>query len=186
LLIVLDQLHLTRLNGLVQLRTQFHHLDASAQLEAVSRRREKEAQEGAKPVEPKAFIPTMKKSGGDTAAEMNQAFMKSTNQEPWHTLNYSDEDVCTTTSEAESSTNPVMQSTEAYNAYSERLFLPDVAEAPKLHSNVNNNQFLDAISAPSASKGAKKRSTRKAADELIEISDESDEEDTEGVAPIVS
>jgi DNA-directed RNA polymerase-3 subunit RPC5 len=79
-----------------------------------------------------------------------------------------------------------LQSTEAYNAYSERLFLPDVADAPKLHSNINNNQFLDAISAPSASKGAKKRSTRKAADELIEISDESDEEDTEGVAPLVS
>jgi DNA-directed RNA polymerase-3 subunit RPC5 len=88
-----DQLHLTRLNGLVQLRTQFHHLDASAQLEAVARRREKESQEGAKVAEPKAFLPTVKKAGGDTAAEMTQAFMKSTNQEGWHKLNYFDEDV---------------------------------------------------------------------------------------------
>ena len=88
-----DQLHLTRLNGLVQLRTQFHHIDASAQLEAVSRRREKESQEGAKPAEPKAFLPTVKKSGGDTAAELTQAFMKSANQEQWNKLNYSDEDV---------------------------------------------------------------------------------------------
>jgi DNA-directed RNA polymerase-3 subunit RPC5 len=88
-----DQLHLTRLNGLVQLRTQFHHIDASAQLEAVSRRREKESQEGAKPAEPKAFLPTVKKSGGDTAAELTQAFMKSANQEAWNKLNYFDEDV---------------------------------------------------------------------------------------------
>lgn len=90
----LDQLHLTRLNGLVQLRTQFHHLDASAQLEAVNRRREKESAEGAKPAEPKAFLPTVKKAGGDTAAELNQAFMKSANQEAWYRLNYADEDVC--------------------------------------------------------------------------------------------
>ncbi len=79
----LDQLHLTQLNGLVQLRTQFHHIDASAQLEAVNRRREKESQEGAKPAEPKAFLPTVKKTGGDTAAELTQAFMKGANQEPW-------------------------------------------------------------------------------------------------------
>jgi hypothetical protein len=90
----LDQLHLTRLNGLVQLRTQFHHIDASAQLEAVNRRREKEAQEGTKPAEPKAFLPLQKKSGGDTAAEQTQAFMKAANQEPWHKLAYFDENVC--------------------------------------------------------------------------------------------
>jgi DNA-directed RNA polymerase-3 subunit RPC5 len=88
MLMVVDELHLTRLNGLVQLRTQFHHIDASAQLEAVNRRREKESQEGAKPAEPKAFLPTVKKTGGDTAADM-----KATNQEMWHRLNYSDEDV---------------------------------------------------------------------------------------------
>ncbi|KAF2129502.1 hypothetical protein P153DRAFT_366892 [Dothidotthia symphoricarpi CBS 119687] len=88
-----NQLHLTRLNGLVQLRTQFHHVDATAQLDAVARRREKESQEGAKPAEPKAFLPTVKKTGGDTAAEMVQAFMKSANQETWNKLQYSDEDV---------------------------------------------------------------------------------------------
>lgn len=45
-------------------------------------------------MEPKAFIPTVKKAGGDTAAEQTQSFMKSTNQEAWYRLNYSDEDVC--------------------------------------------------------------------------------------------
>lgn len=79
----------------MQLRTQFHHLDATAQLEAANRRREKESQEGAKPVEPKAFLPTVKKAGGDTSAELTQAFMKATNLEKWSRLHYSDEDVGT-------------------------------------------------------------------------------------------
>jgi DNA-directed RNA polymerase-3 subunit RPC5 len=88
-----DELHLTRLNGLVQLRTQFNHIDATSQLEAVARRREKEAQEGAKVAEPKAFLAQVKKTGGDTATEMTQAFMKSANQEQWLKLEYSDENV---------------------------------------------------------------------------------------------
>ncbi|KAH7088906.1 hypothetical protein FB567DRAFT_440680 [Paraphoma chrysanthemicola] len=157
-----EQLHLTRLNGLVQLRTQFHHIDAAAQLEAVNRRREKESQEGAKPAEPKAFLPTVKKTGGDTAAELTQAFMKSANQETWQKLDYFDED-----------------STEAYTSYGERLFLPDVADAPKLHSHLNNDQFLDAISAPSSGKGGKKKLTKRTAEELIEISDSDEEEEDE-------
>lgn len=89
----LDQLFLTRLNGLVQLRTQFHHLDAVNQLEAAQRRREKESQEGAKVAEPKAFMPTVKKAGGDTAAEITQSFMKSANAEKWNRLTYQYEDV---------------------------------------------------------------------------------------------
>jgi DNA-directed RNA polymerase-3 subunit RPC5 len=86
---------LTRLNGLVQLRTQFHHLDAVTQLEAAQRRREKESQEGARVQEPKAFMPTVKKAGGDTQAEITQAFMKATNAEKWNKLIYHYEDVCT-------------------------------------------------------------------------------------------
>jgi DNA-directed RNA polymerase-3 subunit RPC5 len=83
-------------------------------------------------------------------------------------------------------TDLVIQASEAYNAYSERLFLPDAADAPKLYSNLNNNQFLDAISAPSASKGGRKKMSKRTPDELIEISDESDEEEAERAEPIVS
>jgi DNA-directed RNA polymerase-3 subunit RPC5 len=75
------------------MRTEFHYLDATAQLDAVNRRREKESQEGAKPTEPKAFLPQVKRSGGDSAAELTQSFFKSANQEKWAKLMYSDEDV---------------------------------------------------------------------------------------------
>jgi len=77
------------------MRTQFHHIDATTQLEVVTRRREKESQEGAKPAEPKAFLPTVKKAGGDTTVEITQAFMKATSQERWKKLKYIDEDVGT-------------------------------------------------------------------------------------------
>ncbi|KAF2708766.1 hypothetical protein K504DRAFT_482274 [Pleomassaria siparia CBS 279.74] len=149
-----DQLHLTKLNGLVQMRTEFHYLDATAQLDAVNRRREKESQEGAKPTEPKAFLPTVKKSGGDTAAELTQSFFKSANQEKWAKLQYSDED-----------------SQLAYDAYSEHLFLADPSAAPKLHSTMNNSQYLDNISAPS-----KKRRAPRRREDLVEISDSDDED----------
>lgn len=156
-----DQLHLTRLNGLVQLRTQFHHIDAEAQLEALARRREKESQEGAKPVEPKAFLPTVKKTGGDTAAEMTQAFMKQTNQEEWLKMNYHDED-----------------SEVAFDLYGERLFLADPAAAPALCSRLNNEEFLDIISTPSSSKGMRNQMANKRGHvDLVDISDESDEEE---------
>lgn len=69
-----------------------------------------------------------------------------------------------------------LQSELAYDSYSERLFLPTTIDAPKLRSNLNNDQFLDVISAPSAGKGAKRKNSTKEK-ELIEISDESDEED---------
>lgn len=65
----------------------------------------------------------------------------------------------------------------AFDSYTERLFVSDVAAAPKLHSSLDNDQFLDTISAPSGGKGGKKKtSSRRGADDLVEISDESDEE----------
>ncbi|KAF1839486.1 hypothetical protein BDW02DRAFT_486822 [Decorospora gaudefroyi] len=158
-----NELHLTRLDGLVQLRTQFHHVDASEHLEALQRRREKESQEGAKVAEPKAFLAQVKKTGGDTAAELTQAFMKSTNQEQWQKLTYYDEN------------DPV-----AFDTYTDRLFLHDVESAPKLQAKINNTQFLDAISG----KAGKKKPTKRNADDLIEISDDSDEQ--EGEDPQVS
>lgn len=139
----------------MQLRTQFHHIDASAQLEAVSRRREKESQEGAKPAEPKAYLPTVKKTGGDTAAELNQAFMKAANQEPWLKLTYTDED-----------------EQAAFDAYNDRFFLDDTASAPKLSANVTNSEYLDSISGRSGNKPKKRAPT-----DVVQISEDEEEDE---------
>ncbi|PVH92449.1 hypothetical protein DM02DRAFT_276554 [Periconia macrospinosa] len=154
-----NELHLTKLKGLVQMRTQFHHIDALAQLDAVNRRREKEQQEGAKTVEPKAFMPTVKRAGGDTAAEVTQALMKATNQEKWQRLEYEDDDSGT-----------------AYATYADCLFVNNTDVAPKLHAEMSNSEYLNTVSAPSGGKGIKKKLPHKR-QELVEISDESDEED---------
>lgn len=56
-----------------------------------------------------------------------------------------------------------------------------MADAPKLHSSLNNNQFLDTISAPSSGKGSRKKPAgKKNTDELVEISDDSDEDEEDG------
>ncbi|KAF2873367.1 Sin-like protein conserved region-domain-containing protein [Massariosphaeria phaeospora] len=140
-----NQLHLTHCDGIVQMRTQFHHLDATAQLEAANRRREKESQEGAKPAEPKAFLPTMKKIG-DTPPELMQSFLKDSNKEKWSKLGYIDEN-----------------SDEAYQSYTDRLFLDDTSTAPKLRSTTTNAHVLDVLKPPSRVKsprsGKKKSST---------------------------
>lgn len=154
-----NQLYLTKLSGFVQLRAGFNHLDAGTTLDALARRKERESQEGVKPAEAKAFLPTVKRSATDTSAEATQKFFKATGAEQWSKLQYYDEN-----------------QGESYDAYTERLFLEDPGSAQKLHASMSNAGFLDAISVPSSEKG-KKRSPSKPQADLVQISDVSDEED---------
>jgi len=73
---------------------------------------------------------------------------------------------------AKQNANHVLQSQEAYDAYSEKLFLAEPDTAPKLRSTMSNAQYLDNISAPS-----KKRRAPRRKEDLVEISDDSDEDD---------
>ncbi|KAF2258490.1 hypothetical protein CC78DRAFT_537718 [Lojkania enalia] len=155
-----NELHLTKLGGIVQLRTQFNHLNAVEQLDVIRRKREKESQEGAKPAEPRAFLPTVKRNAGDTSAEVTQQFMKAASAEKWSKLRFYDEDLDT-----------------SFGAYEDRLFLKDAPQAAKLHASMNNAQFLDAISAPSTDKhGKKKPAPKRHNHPVIDISDSSDDE----------
>ncbi|OAL54391.1 hypothetical protein IQ07DRAFT_530563 [Pyrenochaeta sp. DS3sAY3a] len=154
-----NELHLSKIDAIVQLRTQFHHIDATSQLDAAARRREKESQEGTKPAEPKAFLPTVKNTGGDTPAETTAAFMKAAHQEPWTRLQYHDEN-----------------SDPAFDQFQDRLFLKNTAEAPKLRSTLNNAQFLDAISAKPGRRGGKGKAAQRAADEELLAADSDIEE----------
>ncbi|KAF2188283.1 hypothetical protein K469DRAFT_627806 [Zopfia rhizophila CBS 207.26] len=152
-----NQLHLTRLTGIVQMRTQFNHLDATAYLETLARRREKESQEGVKPSEPRALIPTVKKGAGNTSVEKSQAFLQHAHEEKWTKLQYLDENM-----------------DEAYGMYHERLFVQDPGSSPKLHSSMNNDRYLEAISAPSSDKSGKRKPLTKRQVHEIDISDDSD------------
>lgn len=75
-----------------------------------------------------------------------------------------------------------MQDERAFESYHERLFIQDVASAPKLQAKMDNSGFLDTIS--TSGKGGKKKSRRSIQD-LVEISDESDEDEEEEKAAAV-
>lgn len=171
-----NQLHLTPLNGLVQLRTQFHHIDAAGQAEAIERMRKKEEQEGQRPTEPRAFLPTVKKAGGDTQAEITQAFMKAANQEKWSILSYSHDYVKPTSrTRGSRSSAYILQDETSYDSFFDRLFVADTDAAPKLQSSMSNNEYLDAISALATGKPVKKKPTQRRSD-IMDISDDSEDE----------
>ncbi|KAF2473957.1 uncharacterized protein BDR25DRAFT_217298 [Lindgomyces ingoldianus] len=157
-------LYLTTLSGMVQLRTQFNHLDATAQLDALARRREKEAQDGTKPAEPRAVLPTVKKTVDTTPAAKTKAFLHSAHEEKWTKVQFFDETM-----------------DESYAAYDDRLVV-DMSEAPsKLHAATKHAHFLDSGS----SHGGKRRplSKHQHQHQQVDISDVSDDDADEVQSP---
>jgi DNA-directed RNA polymerase III subunit RPC5 len=89
-----EELHLTKLAGVVQMRPQFHHIDAAQHIEQVNRRKELEAVEGIKRPEPRAVHMTMRSAEGENI-DMNttKQFLQRAKDDPWIKLRYLDEDV---------------------------------------------------------------------------------------------
>lgn len=58
--------------------------------------------------------------------------------------------------------------------------MADTKDAPKLHSSMSDDQYLEAISAPSGGKGAKKKSHKR--HDTVDISDDSDDENEKKLA----
>lgn len=155
------ELHLTKLSGVFQMRPQFHHLDAITHLEQSNRRRE--AAEGAKPPEARAVHVTVKAADQhDSEAASTKKFLQVAKEDAWVDLRYHDEDA-----------------PEAYAAYHNKLFVDESSVAPKLQSTLNNEQYLEAISAPRqdpSGQTKKKPLTKK----QIRAIDETDESEQEG------
>ncbi|OCK77711.1 hypothetical protein K432DRAFT_427797 [Lepidopterella palustris CBS 459.81] len=163
-----NELHLTRLDGIVQMRPQFHHIDAMAQQEIVARRRERDAADAPKASEPRAVQMQVKSADGENVEQdSTKKFLRAAHEEKWTKLRYHDED-----------------SPEAYALYNEKLFVEDTKSAPKLRSSMNNEEYLDAISAPridpSDKVGKKRPLTRK----QMHAADESDESDDSDEGPL--
>ncbi|KAF2458906.1 Sin-like protein conserved region-domain-containing protein [Lineolata rhizophorae] len=133
------ELHLTKLSGVVQLRPQFHHVDAKAHLDKISattRNRhaggEPAAAEPLRSTEPRMMQMSIKQTDPDGASSAaTREYLQVAHEEPWQRLAYMDEDTV-----------------EAYHMYHEKLFLQDTAKAQRLVSSMTNDEYLDAISAP--------------------------------------
>ncbi|KAK7703505.1 hypothetical protein SLS57_010944 [Botryosphaeria dothidea] len=151
------ELHLTKISGIVQMRPQFHHLDAVRELANANRRREREAAEGARANEPRAVQMTIKNDDGDSA--QSKEFLFRAQEEKWTKLRYYDE-----------------ETEEAFQTYHDKMFIDDTKNAAKLKSSMTNEQYLDAISAErhDPSGRSKKKPLTKRQMQRIEDSDESD------------
>ncbi|KAF2803147.1 uncharacterized protein BDZ99DRAFT_468486 [Mytilinidion resinicola] len=158
------ELHLTKLSGIVQMRPQFHHLDALMQQEQAARRAESDAANPNKQSGPRAVQIQLKNSdleNKDMAS--TKQLLKAAAEEKWMKLRYHDED-----------------SAEAYSAYREKLFVQDIKAAPKLHSVMNNEEYLEIISAPRVDhtdKNSKKKPLTRKQMNALELSDTEDEEE---------
>ncbi|EOD48254.1 putative dna-directed rna polymerase iii complex subunit rpc37 protein [Neofusicoccum parvum UCRNP2] len=152
-----QELHLTKISGIVQMRPQFHHLDAVRELANANRRREREAVEGARANEPRAVQMTIKNEDGDSA--QSKEFLFRAQEEKWTKLRYYDE-----------------ETDEAFETYHEKMFVHDTENTAKLKSSMTNEQYLDAISAErhDPSGRSKKKPLTKKQMQRIEDSEDSD------------
>jgi hypothetical protein len=168
-----DELHLTRVDGVVQMRPQFHHVDAITHAETAARRTE------ASETNPNSSTSTttttqkapqalaLAQTYKDNRDVENLEALRAKNllliaaEEKWTRLEYFDED-----EEA------------SYETYHSRLFHGDVGGAKVLKSQMKNEEYLDAISAPRVDPSGrkKKRPLTKKQMERIEAA----EDDVEG------
>jgi len=110
------------------MRPQYHHIDAKIQLAKAASAR---GTESARLNEPRLIQQTAKTAAD--GVEINIAhtseYLTRASEESWLRLKHKDED-----------------STEAYQAYGESIFLPDPSSAKQLKSPWTNDTYLDEIS----------------------------------------
>ncbi len=129
---VQDQLHLTPVDHVVQMRPQFHHIDAQTEIDRAKSQRDPV---NVRVAEPRAIHMTVKPTaeGEEETTDTMAERIRSVQEEPWRKLKYVDED-----------------SAEAWEAYKEHLFIEDTDDVPKLVSSMTALEYLDSISAPRA------------------------------------
>jgi len=126
-----DELHLTPVDQVVQLRPQFHHIDAQTELE----RRQSRESTAVRGVDPRAIHMTVKPAvdGEEETTDTMAERIRAVQEEPWRKLKFVDED-----------------SMEAWELYNDSLFVETKETLPQLVSSMTGSEYLDAISAPRA------------------------------------
>ncbi|RKF63378.1 hypothetical protein GcC1_139013 [Golovinomyces cichoracearum] len=133
-----DQLHLTPVDNIVQMRPQFHHIDAAVEQERSSRVRETNVSAKS---EAKAVQMTVKSQidgeNSNNAERSMAARIAAAQSEAWKAHRYVDEDT-----------------DEAWLEYSESMFVCSklekteemLAQLPRLKSTYNDTEYMDLIS----------------------------------------
>jgi DNA-directed RNA polymerase-3 subunit RPC5 len=168
--ILSDQLHLTPVDKIVQMRPQFHHIDAHSEIERAGRARDPAL--GGRMQEARAVHMTVKSNvdGEEDTTDSMAKRITAAQTELWKTHRYIDEDT-----------------EEAWAEYKESMFVgtdlgtrdsEDLLKSlPKLLSSLNNKEYLDTISAPrNALKLTRKRIKKEKVDKGKQVAGEEGEE----------
>lgn len=141
-----DQLHLTKVNGTVQMRPNFHHIDAEEERARISASRAHAENAATGAVGTTVSQKQTKQEDQNTIEARMKKVLLIAQQEQWIRMQYVDD-----------------EAPEAYEAFDEKLKVRDVINAPHLKSELDNDAFLDAISAPrnESPNRRKKRASRR-------------------------
>lgn len=92
-----DELHLSPVTGSVQMRPQFHHIDARSQMAKVRYARERAIHEAPRPTEPRLVQQSARTAADDEELNIakTSAFLTTASEEHWLRLQVCDEDVGT-------------------------------------------------------------------------------------------
>jgi DNA-directed RNA polymerase III subunit RPC5 len=153
-----EELHLSHIEGVAQMRPQFHHIDAKSQLAKAKSARDRPGNESARFNEPRLIQQTARTAGD--GEEINIAktseYLTAASEEHWLRLKYNDEDVRASFPFL-MNTYSLEKSEDAYLAYGESLFLNDTLSAKHLGSPLSNEEYLDEISIARPDSGMKHR-----------------------------
>lgn len=150
-----EQLHLTKISGTVQMRPQFHHVDAEEQRArlAVSRA-QAEAGTGPDPIARAVHQRTVEHEEKNSTESRLRKLLSLAAQEPWINMEYVDED-----------------EQLAFDEFNRKLKVENTGELPHLRSEMNNDEFLDAISAPKHGSPTRRRKRAARRREAVELQD---------------
>ncbi|KAI9836628.1 MAG: hypothetical protein M1819_001262 [Sarea resinae] len=159
-----DQLHLTPTSHILQMRPQFHHLDATVEHERSLTRSQRDAANPPRTTEARLVQMTVKSSDGDDI-DMGETsrLLRAALEESWQKMTYYDED-----------------SPDSWTTYHDKLFLHSADDAPLLESNMSNDAYLDAISAPRVDPAHPDRVPRFSKLEEDDDNDDDDDDDDDG------
>lgn len=143
----IDELHLSRVSAIVQMRPKLGHLDALADQEKTTSRAQRDDDYVEPESEARAVNMTVKSSDGEEL-DMSEIAktLRAMQEEPWQRMSWVDEEVIRSCLLGNTAND--YQDARAYQVFNSTMFHPNVATAPQLISTMTNDEYLDAISAP--------------------------------------
>lgn len=163
-----DQLHLTKITGTAQMRPQFHHVDAEEQRARIAASRaQAEAGAGADPVARAIHQRNVDHEEKNSTESKLRILLSEASKEPWINMDYVDE-----------------EEDFAFAQFNKKLKIEDTSKLAHLKSEMNNEEYLDAISAPKHGSPTRRRKRAAKRKETVELedddADDADEADAEG------